>query len=147
MQMIRQYHHRDDVKRMGLPNFSHGVAKYINVFGEEAAFSICEIDSEKIGGSGYVRFAVSHQSHLMECWADKALAQPTRCKSTAEERSAGNPHATFCGSRRWVTAFGDPVWRLETSGYPIRFLAYGARFAAEEGVGAEATTEAANWYE
>ena len=63
---------------MGLPNFSHGVAKYINVFGEEAAFSICEIDGEKIGGSGYVRSAVSHRGHLMQCWADKALAQPTR---------------------------------------------------------------------
>lgn len=76
MQMTQQHHHRDDVKRMGLPNFSHGVAKYINVLGEEAAFSICEIDSEKIGGSGCVRSAVSHRGHLMEGWADKALAQP-----------------------------------------------------------------------
>ncbi len=31
------------------------------------------------------------------------------CESLSEERSAGNPHATFCGSRRWVTASGDPV--------------------------------------
>jgi membrane protease YdiL (CAAX protease family) len=27
----------------------------------------------------------------------------------AEERGAGNPHATCCGSRRWATASGDPV--------------------------------------
>src|SRR5215813_13811236 len=27
----------------------------------------------------------------------------------SEERGAGNPHATFCGSRRWATASGDPV--------------------------------------
>ena len=31
------------------------------------------------------------------------------CEPTAEERGAGNPHATFCGNRRWVTASGDPV--------------------------------------
>src|ERR1700731_1418475 len=28
---------------------------------------------------------------------------------TAEERGAGNPHATFCGSRGRATASGDPV--------------------------------------
>jgi len=32
------------------------------------------------------------------CWA-----------SSSEECRASNPHATFCGSRRWVTAVGDPV--------------------------------------
>lgn len=26
-----------------------------------------------------------------------------------EERRAGNPHAAFCGSRKWVTASSDPV--------------------------------------
>jgi hypothetical protein len=31
------------------------------------------------------------------------------CESLIEERSAGNPHATFCGNRRRVTASGDPV--------------------------------------
>ena len=31
------------------------------------------------------------------------------CESTSEERRAGNLHAAFCGSRRWVTASGDPV--------------------------------------
>jgi hypothetical protein len=35
------------------------------------------------------------------------------CESISEERSAGNPHAAFCGSRMRVTAFGDPVG-LET---------------------------------
>ena len=31
------------------------------------------------------------------------------CEPIFEERSAGNPHATFCGSRRRATASGDPV--------------------------------------
>ena len=31
------------------------------------------------------------------------------CESIIEERSAGNPHATFCGNRRRVTASDDPV--------------------------------------
>lgn len=31
------------------------------------------------------------------------------CESTAEERSAVTPHATFCGSRGRVTASDDPV--------------------------------------
>jgi hypothetical protein len=31
------------------------------------------------------------------------------CESTSDEPSAGNLHAGFCGSRRWVTASGDPV--------------------------------------
>ena len=31
------------------------------------------------------------------------------CESLIEERSAGNPHATFCGNRRRVTASDDPV--------------------------------------
>ena len=31
------------------------------------------------------------------------------CEPTAEERGAGNPHATFCGNRGQVTAPGDPV--------------------------------------
>lgn len=35
------------------------------------------------------------------------------CEPTFEERSAGNLHAAFCGSRRWVTASGDPVCALQ----------------------------------
>ena len=31
------------------------------------------------------------------------------CESTFEERSAVNPHAPFCGSRRWATTSGHPV--------------------------------------
>src|ERR1019366_5720104 len=31
------------------------------------------------------------------------------CEPIAEERGAGNPHATFCGNRRRATASGDPV--------------------------------------
>ena len=34
------------------------------------------------------------------------------CEPSSEERSAGKPHATFCGNRRWATASGDPVARL-----------------------------------
>ncbi len=33
------------------------------------------------------------------------------CEPLFEERSAGNPHATFCGSRGRATASGDPVRR------------------------------------
>ncbi len=45
------------------------------------------------------------------------------CESLSEERSAGNPHATFCGSRRRVTASGHPVLGRATAlGYPITFL-------------------------
>jgi len=36
------------------------------------------------------------------------------CESPVEERSAGNPHATFCGNRRRVTASCDPVGREVT---------------------------------
>jgi hypothetical protein len=38
------------------------------------------------------------------------------CKSTAEERGAGNPHATFCGNRGRVTASGDPVLGVKVPG-------------------------------
>jgi hypothetical protein len=61
VQMIWQYHHRDNVERMGLPDLSHCIAEYINLFSKELAFTICEIDSEKVGGSSYVRSAVSHR--------------------------------------------------------------------------------------
>ena len=33
------------------------------------------------------------------------------CEPVSEERSAGNPHATFCRSRRRVTASGHPANR------------------------------------
>ena len=38
---------------------------------------------------------------------------------------ARNPHATFCGSRRWVTAVGDSVWvGAIPPGYPARVETY-----------------------
>jgi len=36
-------------------------------------------------------------------------AELGRCEAHFVERGAGNPHAAFCGSRKRVTAFGDPV--------------------------------------
>jgi|KBSMisStaDraftv2_1062788.scaffolds.fasta_scaffold779957_1 hypothetical protein len=35
------------------------------------------------------------------------------CESPVEERSAGNPHATFCGSGRRATASRDPVCAVQ----------------------------------
>src|SRR5215471_7482328 len=40
------------------------------------------------------------------------------CESTAEERGAGNPHATFCGNRGRVTAPGDPVGAQKWASLP-----------------------------
>src|SRR5215470_4416991 len=40
------------------------------------------------------------------------------CESSSEERSAGNPHATFCGNRGRATASGDPV--VSSNGHPYR---------------------------
>ena len=44
------------------------------------------------------------------------------CEPTAEERSAGNPHATFCGNRRRATGSRDPVPRVKFLG-PTRHRA------------------------
>ena len=38
------------------------------------------------------------------------------CEPSSEERSAGKPHATFCGNRRWATASGDPVLGVKFPG-------------------------------
>jgi hypothetical protein len=38
------------------------------------------------------------------------------CEPPLEERSAGNLHATICGSRRRVIAYGDPVRGVTASG-------------------------------
>src|ERR1700747_991104 len=40
------------------------------------------------------------------------------CESSSEERSAGNPHATFYGNRGRATASGDPV--ALSNGCPYR---------------------------
>src|SRR5215472_12259313 len=45
----------------------------------------------------------------METKLERIAAQC--CESPVEERSAGNPHATFCGSGRRATASRDPVGR------------------------------------
>jgi len=51
-----------------------------------------------------------------------------------EERSAGNPHATFCGNRRRVTASGDPVlkgkflWATHLRGVPGNWHSYRDRY-------------------
>ena len=42
------------------------------------------------------------------------------CETPAEERSAVNPHATFCGNRRRATASCDPVAKPEAPPYPDR---------------------------
>jgi hypothetical protein len=49
------------------------------------------------------------------------------CKPSSEERSAGNPHATFCGSWWRVTATGDPV------GAAVTLLPYPTRKEGERG--------------
>ena len=36
------------------------------------------------------------------------------CETPAEERSAGNPHATFCGNWRRATASSDPVPKVKS---------------------------------
>src|SRR5215471_4980113 len=40
------------------------------------------------------------------------------CEPTVEERSAANPHATFCGSGRRATASRDPVGEEKSSSLP-----------------------------
>ena len=45
---------------MGLPDFSHDVAKQTDLFSEKIAFPVGEIDGEKVGGSGNVRSTISH---------------------------------------------------------------------------------------
>jgi len=97
MQMIRQYHHCDDVERRGLPDFSHGVAKDINVFREEIALAIGEIDSEEICGTGDVRSAVSHRGHLIEYWAGEALAEPTCLLKSQSGFIVNNSHLRYDG--------------------------------------------------
>jgi hypothetical protein len=47
-----------------------------------------------------------------------------RCKPTSDERSAENPHATFRGSRRRVTASGHPVPGEKELCYLARGLPY-----------------------
>jgi hypothetical protein len=64
----------------------------------------------------HLTWAAFHQIKPGRRWCDRNCVFPSGrrrhsrcCKSTAEERGAGNPHATFCGNRGRVTASGDPV--------------------------------------
>jgi hypothetical protein len=45
----------------------------------------------------------------METKLEQIAANLQCCETPAEERSAGNPHATFCGNWRRATASSDPV--------------------------------------
>jgi len=50
------------------------------------------------------------------------------CEALSEERSAGNPHATFCGSRRRVTASGHPVTGRGAEVVGTSLIEYSARW-------------------
>src|ERR1019366_618479 len=57
--------------------------------------------------------SVTATDDLPDLWADAITRCAVKAKSTSDERSAGNRHATFCGSRERVTAPGDPVSRVK----------------------------------
>ena len=57
------------------------------------------------------------------------------CESPVEERSAGNPHATFCGSRRWATASGHPVVMSNRDPYSDCVCSHPVRDILPEGRG------------
>src|SRR5262249_56799959 len=59
------------------------------------------------------------------------------CKSTSEERSAGNPHATFCGNRRRATASGDPVGVQQWASLPRSSLSSATPDGARRTSGAD----------
>ena len=68
------------------------------------------------GRAGYVTWRLSIGSRRVIRYRPRSWLSPMErssdvrcCESPLEERRAGNPHAAFCGSRRWVTASGDPV--------------------------------------
>ena len=49
------------------------------------------------------------EEHRVMATELERIAAKLCCEALCEERRAGNPHATFCGSRRRVTASGHPV--------------------------------------
>jgi hypothetical protein len=60
--------------------------------------------------------AIPSDQGTVSAIATKAVSPPTgsyklslRCETPSDERSAGKPHATFCGSRGRATAPGHPV--------------------------------------
>ena len=68
--------------------------------------------------------AATQKSHISECTG--TCRRSRCCKSTAEERGAGNPHATFCGNRGRVTASGDPVLGVKFPGPTRQKLPFSA---------------------
>src|SRR5271165_6667879 len=67
-------------------------------------------------GQAVLRGMCSTRSSSGNRYCDQSFISPTGsykllqcCEPSFEERSAGKPHATFCGNRRWATASGDPV--------------------------------------
>ena len=74
---------------------------------------------------GAIRGSNSSESGNSSLCYDQSCISPTGncklspyCKATSEERSAANPHATFCGSRRRATASGHPVGAQKCASLP-----------------------------
>ena len=62
------------------------------------------------------------ESPTMETGLERITALSRRCEVPSDERSAGKPHATICGSRGRVTAPGDPVLGVKLPGPTRRLL-------------------------
>ena len=66
------------------------------------------------------------------------------CEALPEERSAGDPHATFCGNRWQATATDDPVPGWATArGYPTVFALFSAH--QQSGIQITPTTSHSLW--
>ena len=72
-----------------------------------------------LGGSNSTRSRSGFHCCDQSCISRTRSCKLSRCcEATSDERSAGNLHATFCGSRGRVTAPGDPV--ATSDGRPYR---------------------------
>ena len=69
---------------------------------------VCGIDSAEpmVATLALSRRGCRYSDHACPCQTGRARYSQC-CKTLSEERSAGNLHATFCGSRRRVTASGS----------------------------------------
>ena len=74
-------------------------------------------------GQAVLRGTCSTRSSGGNRYCAKSFISPTGgyklsqcCEPSSEERSAGKPHATFCGNRRWATTSGDPVLGVKFPG-------------------------------
>lgn len=54
MQMIRQYHHRNNIEGMGLPDPANSITQDFNMLSEQRALTIGEIDCLKKRGTGRI---------------------------------------------------------------------------------------------